>query len=140
MIPKLDVGRLLAEKKYSGELAFEFEAEKGLTGIPYAEIFAPVKASLHYEILQDESVEITGRIVFTMKGLCSRCLKETETTIDAPAEGYFIPRGGKGEDGDYDYSGGMIDLNEFLRDALVFSMPASLLCSENCTAPEYKED
>ncbi len=140
MIPKLDVKRLLAEKKYAGDLSFDFEAEQDLLEIPFAEIVSPVRALLSFAILEDNSVEIKGKLVFTLKGLCSRCLKETEREYEGEAEGYFVPSGGKGEDGDYPYSGGMIDLREFLRDALAFSLPASLLCGENCTAPGYKED
>ena len=140
MMPRLDVRKLSAEKKYSGDLAFEFEAEEDLIDIPYVSISAPVKAELHYEILEDDSVEVKGSISYPLKGLCSRCLKETVMNVSGEVEGYFIPSGGKGEAEDYSYSNGFIDLREFLRDAVMFSMPAGLLCSEDCTAPDYKED
>ena len=140
MIPRLDVRKLSAEKKYSGDLSFEFEAEENLIDIPYVSISAPVKAELHYEILEDDSVEVKGKLFYPLKGLCSRCLKETMMNVEAEVEGYFIPSGGKGEDEDYSYTNGFIDLREFLRDAVMFSTPAGLLCSEDCTAPDYKED
>ena len=140
MVPRLDIRKLIAEKKYAGDLVFAFEAEENLVDIPYVTISSPVNAELRYEILEDDTVEVKGTVSFTLKGLCSRCLKETEQRIVGDAEGYFIPEGGKGEEEDYTYSNGFIDLREFLRDAVMFIMPAGLLCSEDCTAPDYKED
>ena len=140
MMPRLDIRKLSAEKKYEGRLDFEFEAEDSLLDIPYVSFSSPVKAELSYEILEDDVVELKGTLSFSLKGLCSRCLKETEQRIVGDAEGYFIPEGGKGEEEDYTYSNGFIDLREFLRDAVMFIMPAGLLCSEDCTAPDYKED
>ncbi len=140
MMPRLDVRKLCAEKKFSGELDFSFEAEENLLEIPFVSFSSPVEAKLHYEILEDDSVEIKGTVSFSLKGMCSRCLKETEQKYIGEAEGYFIPPGGKGEEEDYSYSNGFIDLREFLRDTVLFNMPAGLLCSEDCTAPDYKED
>ena len=140
MVPRLDIRKLCAEKKYSGDLDFTFEAEDELLEIPFVSFSSQVAAKLRYEILEDDSVEVKGTVSFSLKGLCSRCLKETERTFTGEAEGYFIPTGGKGEAEDYSYSNGFIDLREFLRDAVLFNMPAGLLCSEDCTAPDYKED
>lgn len=139
-MPRLDIRKLCAEKKYEGDLVFEFEAEDDLLDIPFVSFSSPVKAELKYGILEDDSVEIKGKLSFSLKGLCSRCLKETEKEISGETEGYFIPIGGTGEAEDYSYSNGFIDLREFLRDAVLFLMPAGLLCSEDCTAPDYKED
>ena len=136
----LDVRKLNAEKKYAGDLLFEFEGEEDLIDIPYVSFSSPIKAELHYEILEDDSVEITGKVTFSLKGLCSRCLKETESEIIGEAEGYFVPRGKKADAEDYTYVSGMIDLREFLRDTVLFSMPANLICSETCRAPDYKEE
>ncbi len=138
MVPRLDVRRLNAEKKYSGELSFSFDPEEDPVEIPYVSLVSPIRAELGYEILEDDSVEIRGTIGFTLKGLCSRCLKEMEKRFSEEVEGYFVPDGDGRED--YAYTNGVIDLREFLRDAVLFSMPAGLYCSETCTAPEYKED
>lgn len=140
MIPRLDIRRLSAEKKYSGELAFTFEGEAELIEIPYVAFDSPITAELRYEILEDDSVEVKGTLSYMLKGLCSRCLKETRQRVAYEAEGYFIPAGGKGEAEDYSYSNGVIDLREFLRDAVLFSMPAGFHCSESCSAPDYRED
>ena len=138
MALKLDVRRANAEKKYAGELYDSFEGDGSLIGIPFVAFSSPVEARLHYEILEDDSVEISGVISFTLKGSCSRCLKETERRIEGEAEGYFVPDGERGED--YSYSNGVIDFDEFLRDSILFIMPARLVCSETCAAPDYKED
>ena len=100
MIPELDVRRCNAEKKYTGELVFDFEPEQSLVDIPYVSPDGPVSARLHYNILEDDSVEIA----------------------------------------DYAYRNGVIDLREFLRDAALFLLPARLICSETCTAPDYNEE
>ncbi len=135
---KLDVRRANAEKKYAGELSFTFEADASLVEIPFVSISSPVEATLHYEILEDDSVEITGSLAFSLKGSCSRCLRETQQRIVGDVEGYFVPDGEDGED--YSYSGGVIDFGEFLRDSVIFLMPARLVCGDSCAAPDYKED
>ena len=129
MVPELNVRKKNAEKKYSGDLAFEFEGEKELVEIPYVSFSSPVKAELHYEILEDDSVEIKGKLFFSLKGQCSRCLSETERTFESEAEGYFIPNGDGTED--YSYQNGTIDLREFLRDSVSFALPGAFHC-ERC--------
>ena len=138
MIPTLDLRRLNAERKYSSDLEFEFEPEEGTVGIPYVELVPPVKAKLHVEIAEDNTVSIKGKVIYTLKGLCSRCLKETKNQVEGDAEGIFVPVSRKGEDEDYTYSGSVIDLKEFLKEAVLFSIPNGLYCSETCSAPEYK--
>ena len=140
MMRGIDVRRCNAEKNYAGELVFEFAGEEELLDIPYVAFSSPVEAKLHYEILEDDSVEVRGTVSFSLKGECSRCLKMTERRFTGEAEGYFVPRGAKGAEEDYSYSNGVIDLGEFLRDAVLFAMPARLTCSDGCTAPDYKAD
>ena len=138
MVQSIDVRKCNAEKRYAGDLELEFEGEESLVEIPYVSFSSPVRAKLHYEILEDDSVEVKGEISFSLKGACSRCLKETEQHIVGEAEGYFLPNGDpNGED--YAYHGGIVDLREFLRDAVLWNMPARLLCNDNCSAPEYRE-
>ena len=138
MVPKLDVRRANAEKKYAGDLSFTFEADPSLVEIPFVSFSSPVEAKLHYEILEDDSVEIEGSLAFSLKGSCSRCLKETQQHVSGSAEGYFVPDCEDGEN--YSYSNGVIDFGEFLRDSVIFLMPTRLVCGENCAAPDYKED
>lgn len=140
MIPSIDVRRWNAEKNYSGTLVFDFEGDPALIDIPYVAFASPVHAELVCNILEDDSVEVKGTVSFVLKGACSRCLKETSASVKEEAEGYFVPRGAKAEDEDYRYENGVIDLREFLRDAVLFSMPARLVCKDGCVAPEYNEE
>ncbi len=133
----IDVRKLNVQKKYAGELSFEFEGDESFIGIPFVTFSSPVKADLHYEILEDDSVEVTGCITFSLKGSCSRCLNETEQTFVGEVDAYFVPKGG--EDDDYRYTGGVIHLNDCLCDALMLCMPARLECGENCVALEWHE-
>lgn len=135
MVPTLDVRRCNAEKKYAGELRFGFDPDPTLVDIPYVAFSSPVEADLHYEILEGDWVEVKGTLSFSLKGLCSRCLKETEQRLTAEAEGCFIPEG-NGSD-DYAYRNGIVDLTEFLRDAVLGALPNGLYCSDTCSAPEY---
>ena len=132
MVPRIDVRTELAKKNYTGELNFSFDADNGLIDIPYVEISSPIRAALHYEIFADDTVEVTGKISFTLKGLCSRCLAETEEEIGFAAEGVFAP---DPKDEEYGYANGFIDLGEFLRDSVLFALPSRLLC-KNCTEEE----
>lgn len=126
MIPKIDVRSLVANKIYTGELAFEFEAVD-LLDLPFVEFSSPVKAELNYEIFEDNSVEVRGRFTYTLKGACSRCLSETQKTFSAEVEGVFEQ--GKGDGETYGYANS-VDLGEFLRESLCFTLPSRLLCGE----------
>ena len=133
----IDVRKLNAQKKYAGDVTFEFVGDNSLIEIPYVTFSSPVTARLHYEILEDDSVEITGSVTFSLKGLCSRCLQEAEQTFSGEVDAYFVPREGESED--YRYFGGVIDLDDCLGDAVMLALPGRLVCGENCIALEWSE-
>ncbi len=126
MIPRIDVKTAIAKKNFVGETDISFDADGALIDIPYVEFASPVRAALRYEIFADDKVEVTGEISFLLKGLCSRCLAEAEREIVYSAEGLFAPQP---KDEEYGYSNGFIDLREFLRDSVLFALPARLLCA-----------
>ena len=136
----IDVRKCNAEGKYTGTLDFEFEGDESLIDIPFVTFASPVHAVLDYEIYEDNSVEVKGELSFTLKGACSRCLKETEQRILYEAEAFFVPRGAKAGEEDYTYRNGIVDLDEFLRDTVLFALPSALFCAEGCSAPEYNEE
>lgn len=133
---KIDVRKCNAEHKYEGDLVFETEGDDSLIDIPYVAFSSRLKWLVHYEILEDDTVEVTGKVSFSLKGLCSRCLSETEQTFSGRSEGCFSPE--EGEE-DYSYKNGVIDLDEFLRDAVLDALPQRLICGETCVPPKYKE-
>ena len=130
----LDVRKLNAQKKYSGRLEFEYEAPENLIDIPFVKFSSPVKVEAEYELFEDDSLELRGKILYTLEGQCSRCLKETSERVEGELDAYFQPfKGGE----DYAYSGGVIDLTNAVNDAIMSSMPRTLSCGENCQDIRY---
>ena len=132
---KIDVLRAQALKQLSGDLTFEITAEDELIDIPFVAFSSPVSVRAHYEIFDDGKVEVTGSVHFTLKGLCSRCTKETEQSFSGEIDALFVPNGA-GDD-DYAYTNGRILLDEAVRDAVMFALPSSFLCGEECTPPTF---
>jgi uncharacterized metal-binding protein YceD (DUF177 family) len=125
----IDVRKLNAQKLYRGTLSFEYSAPEDLIGIPFVKFAEPVKVEVDYEIYEDDSVDLKGKIFYRLVGQCSRCLKDAETAVEGDLEAYFQPFTG-GDD--YAYSGGKICLNEAVEDAIMASMPFSLSCGDDC--------
>lgn len=134
MIPVIDVGRRIAEKKDRGELAFSFEADGSLLDIPYVSFSSPVEAKLRYEIFGDDTVSVMGEISFSLRGACSRCLRETERRYTGEVDAFFVP--GKGDGVDYGYRGTVV-LEECMRDSLLSALPVRLECGESCEMPDF---
>lgn len=130
----IDVRKLNAQKKYSGTLEFEYEAPENLIDIPFVKFSSPVKVEAEYELFEDDSLELRGKILYTLEGQCSKCLKETSERVEGELDAYFQPF----KDGeDYAYSGGVIDLTNAVNDAIMSSMPRTLSCGENCQDIRY---
>ena len=92
----IDVRKLNAQKKYSGTLEFEYEAPENLIDIPFVKFSSPVKVEAEYELFEDDSLELRGKILYTLGGQCSRCLKETSERVEGELDAYFQPlRAGK---------------------------------------------
>lgn len=135
---KIDIRKSNALRQYEGDITFTFDGDNSLIDIPTVIFSKPVTAWLHYEIREDNCVEITGELNFSLKGECSRCLSETEQDFVGEVDALFAPRKSDGET--YSYQNGIVDLSEALRDSLLFALPRQLLCSETCLAPEYNEN
>ena len=127
MVPEIDVRNSVAKKIYAGGLSFGFEADESLLEIPYTVFATPVQAELRFEIFEDDSVEVKGRISYVLKGLCSRCLGEAQQEVSYEVEGVFVPA--DPQDEEYSYSNGCVNLEEFLRDSVLFSLPQTILCA-----------
>lgn len=135
---EIDVRRCLNRKEYGGELSFSFEAGNDLIDIPFVAFSSPVKALLRYEIFGNGEVSVTGTVAFSLKGACSRCLSEIEREFTGEADALFVP--GKGDGVDYGYTGGRVNLEEALRDAVLTALPQRLECEEECKLPEWDEN
>ncbi len=126
MIPVIDVRSLWAKNLREGSLDFSYEAEAGLLEIPFVEFSSPVHAVLSYRIFEDRTVEVKGKLVFSLKGDCSRCLSPAEETFEGEVYGLFETPRGDGET--YGYQNA-VHLTELLRDSLLFALPSRLLCA-----------
>lgn len=131
----IDVLRAQALNKTSGSLSLEFPADDTLIDVPFVSFSSDVSVSLDYDVGDDGKVQITGSVSFTLKGLCSRCMSETERRFTGEVNALFVPNGEGGED--YAYRNGKIVLDEAIRDAVMFALPNSFLCEDGCEIPAF---
>ena len=132
----IDIRKLNAQKKYSGELEFEYSAPESLIEIPFVRFSAPVKVAFSYELYEDDSLDIQGTVTYNLEGQCSRCLKETSQTVVGELDAYFQPCK---DFEDYGYTNGIVDLKKAVEDAIMASMPFTLSCDEECEGIPYSE-
>ncbi len=132
----IDVRKLNAQKKYSGNMEFTYSASKALIEIPFVEFDGDVKIVFDYELYEDNSMEIHGTVTYRLKGQCSRCLKETATEIVGEIHALFEDRK---DYEDYGYANGVIHLENAVEDAIMASMPFTLSCGEDCEGLSWIE-
>ena len=132
---KIDVRKLNAQKKYSGNMEFEYSAPDSLIEIPFVKFASSVKVEFEFELYEDDSLEIRGTVVYELAGQCSRCLKETVERVEGELDAYFEPRK---DYEDYGYTNGVIDLQQAVEDAVMASMPFTLSCGDDCEEISYK--
>ena len=125
----LDVKKLNGLKEYTGTAEFTFEPEAALIDIPYVSFDGNAVARISYEIFEDGAVEVKGDVSYRLKGLCSRCLKETATDVKSCVDAVYLTED-NGED--YAYDGNKIDLSELFKDTIVFGMPGALSGGDGC--------
>lgn len=130
----IDIRKLNAQKKYTGHLEFEYSAPEAFIQIPYVKFAAPVKISFDYELFEDDSLEIRGTVSYTLKGQCSRCLRDTEALVEGELDAYFEARK---DYEDYGYTNGVVNLTQAVEDAIMASMPYVLSCGEDCKGISY---
>ena len=132
----IDVRQLNSQKKYYGRLEFEYEAPKDLIEIPFVEFADKVKIDAEYDLYEDNSFEIKGKISYRLQGQCSRCLKEAAMDVEGEIDAYFQPTK---DAEDYSYFGSKIDLSEAINHAVMDSMPFSLSCGEDCQMIRFSD-
>ena len=130
----IDVRKCLAQGKFNSDVAFSYRPDEGLIDIPYVSFKEPIAVKGSYHILEDDSLEFEAEVTYTLQGLCSRCLRETEETVKTSLHVYFVT---EDNEEDYLFRGGMADLSEAVNDAVLLSMPRSLLCRQGCEMIAY---
>jgi len=137
----IDVNKHISRKIYSGKLSFSYTPPSRLITVPLTDFESDAEVNVEYWLLDDDSVEVKGKVSYVISGSCSRCLNPARKQITAELSAYFIPEEGRRIDyDDYLYSKGIIDLTECVNDAIMGAMPFSLLCDEGCKGIEYKTD
>lgn len=131
----IDVRKLNAQKKYSGTMEFEYFAPEELIEIPFVKFAAPVKIVFDYDLFEDDSLEIRGKVSYRLIGQCSRCLQDAAQDIEGELDAYFQPCK---DYEDYGYTNGIVDLKKAVEDAIMASMPYALSCGDDCEALSYK--
>lgn len=125
----IDIRKLNAQKKYSGDMEFEYTAPESLIDIPFVKFATPVKVKFSYELYEDDSLEIRGTVSYRIEGQCSRCLKEASQEIEGELDAYFQPFK---DCEDYSYSNGIVDLKKAVEEAVMASLPFTLSCGDGC--------
>ena len=130
----IDIRKLNAQKKYTGQMEFEYSAPETFIEIPFVKFAAPVKIVFDYELYEDNSLEIRGSVSYVLEGQCSRCLKETKMQVEGELDAYFENRK---DYEDYGYTNGVVNITQAVEDAIMASMPYVLSCGEDCETISY---
>jgi uncharacterized metal-binding protein YceD (DUF177 family) len=125
----IEVKKLITARKYQGTLDFEVTPQKEQLLVPLTEFAGNIKVHAEYEIFDDDSVQVKLKLNYILKGQCSYCLKDVEKEIEFFDDVLFVP---EESDEDYEYDGIKINLKTAVDDAILFSQPNVLLCSEDC--------
>jgi uncharacterized protein len=99
----------------------------------------PECVPVHLEIsrLSGPGFALRLRFSATVRGPCTRCLKEARPTIEVQAREVDTASGEQGSSGDEELTSPyverhVLDLAGWARDALILSLPAKILCREEC--------
>ena len=131
---KLDITKGIQSKGY--DVPFELAdawGEDHWNGDTVAYV-RPVSFSGTY-MLADETVIVRGIARAVIESPCARCLKPTETILEAELDEAFIRDLGEereADDDQYMYSGHVLELDEAVRTALLLELPSRILCKEDC--------
>ena len=109
------------------QTSFFFEYVSDLqVALPETELAPPVKVQGELFLTGENKAEVTGDVTFTLKGECTRCLKETEKTFVVEFAEVF------GEENGYPVVSGRIDLKKAVEDIIILNTPVAFLCKDDC--------
>ena len=127
---KIEVKKLNALKKYTGNFEFDYEPPENFCLIPLCKIEGKVAIKGEYEIYEDDSVGVNFTVSYLIVGQCSYCLKEAFKQVEKTFEVLFVP---EDDQENYSYDGITINLKAAVDDAILFSQPNLILCREDCS-------
>lgn len=126
----LEIKKLNALKKYSGEFKFDYSADASLIILPLCKIDGDVSVSGEYEIYEDDSVGVFLTIKYKLVGQCSYCLADSSQTIEYHADVLFVTD--KDDIDNYYYDGNKLNLKTAVDEAILSGQPSVLLCRDDC--------
>ena len=133
----IDIRKLNAQKSYFGEMEFSYNASETLLNLPLAAFDGPICVKFEYDLYEDNALEIRGKVSYRLKGQCSRCLKELSATIEGELNALFEPTK---DAEDYSYTGGVVDVTQAVEDAVMLSLPFTILCENECESISYSSE
>lgn len=122
----LDLRELKRSGKDSQSYYFEYNPESELCNIPDAKVDLPIKVSGEIFLTGEHQAVVSGEIVFSIEGECTRCLEPTkkEFVVEFDEE--------VGEDCTYEVVNDRIDLKKIVDDTVIMNIPITFLCKEDC--------
>jgi uncharacterized protein len=75
---------------------------------------------------------LKGRGRAKVSGPCQRCLGDAALDVDFTAEDYVNDGESEGGEDDHYTSGGVLDVERWVRDALAEGLPERILCRDDC--------
>ncbi len=131
----LDIRKLNAERKYEDTLSFAVPVDQSLVSLPDVEL-VEIRVEGSYVIYDDDSVDVTGKVRYLLRGACTRCLSPAEKWVEAAWNACYVKD--EPDEDSYLYEKGKIDLTQSVKDTVAMSMPYKLLCSSDCAGIEYQ--
>ena len=92
---------------------------------------APIRGELLFESVV-EGILVSGPISGRLAQSCARCLREFEVDLGIEVQELFTADAGPGGEEYPLSSGGFIDIEPMVRDAVLLAMPFSPLCRPDC--------
>ncbi len=125
----IEVRKLNAQKQYQGQMSFTYQAPENLVAVPTFSFQGPVQVTCDYVIHEDDCVDVTICVEFTLIGNCSYCTEPASKTVRFSYDALFVP---EQSDDDYSYNGIRADITTAVNDAILFGQPSVILCKEDC--------
>ena len=133
----IDIRKLNAQKSYFGEMEFSYNAPESLLNVPLAVFDGPISVKFEYDLYEDNALEIRGKVSYRLKGQCSRCLSDVSVAIEGELNALFEPTK---DAEDYSYTGGVVDITQAVEDAVMLSLPFTILCEKECESISYSSE
>ena len=124
----LELKKLKRTGKDSSNFFFEYSPETELLDLPNADIVLPISVNGTVTITGEHSAYLEGEVVFSVKGECTRCLKDTEKEF---ALNFQEGVESNNPDG-YPVKNDTVDLRPIVDDLIAINSPVTFLCSEDC--------